>query len=75
MTNEEPIYIDRKGLHEERRGLLHRLAVIENLLKIPKSIIPKTLRKPWKEFLEEYNGVMLNDYPDNDWDDLEVDKI
>jgi len=74
MTNQEPIYIDPVVLHEERRGLLHRLATIEDLLKIPRSIVPKKLRKPWKIFLEAYKEVSLDDYPDDELDDLEVDK-
>ena len=75
MTNEEPIYIDRAYLLGERQALLLRLKNLEDWLKIPRSVVPKSLRKPWKMFLEAYKEVRLNDYPEDDLNDLEVDKI
>jgi len=74
MMNDKPAAIDREYLFDERRSLLQRLGQIEDLLKIPRSIVPKKLRNAWKEFLEAYKGIELDDYPE-DLDDLEVDKI
>lgn len=75
MTNDDQANIDRGYLLGERRAILLRLSQVEDLLTIPRSVIPKKLRRPWKEFLEEHRGVMLNDYPDDEnGEDLEVDK-
>lgn len=58
--------IDREYLFVERRALLQRLGQLEDLLNIPRSVVTKKMRRPFKQFLEEYKGVELDDCPEDD---------
>ena len=57
--------IDEEYLLRERRAILRRLGEIEDKLKIPRSFVPKRLRKPWKKFQEEHGGIVLDGYPED----------
>lgn len=66
--SDKPASIDRKYLFEERRNAMQRVAQIEDLLGIPRSVIPKKWRSSFKKFQEEHRGTTLDDYPENDLD-------
>lgn len=66
MTNQKS---NREKLLTDRRSLLQRLYVVEDKLNIPRSVVPKKLREPWKMFLEAYRAVKLDDYPPEESED------
>lgn len=52
--SDKQVDIDRDYLFQERRNSMQRTAQIEDLLEIPRSVVPKKLRKLWRKFLRDH---------------------